>query len=364
MNVLQAPDLAERYLQRALALDENHPRTHELMGEYYGRFGYSVTNNQDRVHYLNLALTHYERAVDLAKERHRTPPSFGLYVRMALLCRDLKSLDDEGIWELQPESNSAGAGEQGGYHRLSYGTDIVTYAAEALRLALGAETNHVKTLIESLVRSEDSFNLGRLYLGWAMFSTNSVDRRARESRAESCLAQAIRLSPSRMGPWHERALFQLRVLRDPEAAEGRVQQARATDENCPWVHDVLGDHYMRLASNTTDKRDRVHYDNLALRHYEWTVDFAKGGYRSPPSFDLYFRMALLCRELKNMDDEGIWELQLEPRGGDAGTKSGYRRSTFGAYATAYAAEALRLAPDSEKDNIRALIESSGILWER
>jgi tetratricopeptide (TPR) repeat protein len=203
------------------------------------------------------------------------------------------------------------------------------------------------------LRSENAVNLGGAYTGWAALSESPQLRRERGRLADAFYAQALQISPNHVNTWNERALLHLNVLQSPERAESYLQHALDLDMNEPRTHELLGSYHERMGYSATNQQERVHHLGLAVEHYEWRMELAKEGYATAIPFDLYLRTASLCRDLKNMDDQGLWEPHPQIRGLPAvSDQTIFRRLSYGQYAERYAAEALRLAPEKEKEKVR------------
>ncbi len=210
--------------------------------------------------------------------------------------------------------------------------------------------------------AEPALNLGGLYTGWAAHTADPALRRQRAQLADAAYAQAVQTSPNRVRAWQERALLHWRILQSPELAARYLQCAFELDPNDAKTHELLGAYHDRMGHDTTNEMVRVHHLGLALEHYEWRLELANGQYASALSVDLYVRLAIVCCELKKLDDRGLWVPHPRLRyTADQKAQPGYRRISYGHWARQYAADALRLAGVERQAEVQALLSQIDFL---
>jgi tetratricopeptide (TPR) repeat protein len=178
------------------------------------------------------------------------------------------------------------------------------------------------------LRSENAANLGGLYTGWALLKEHADLRQARGWRAEAYYEQALQICSNRVDTWNERALLHMNVLANPAQAESFLQQSVRLNKSDPKARELLGELYGRLGYAASSAPLRNLHLQRAWRQYEYATELAKEGHPVSNLFDLYFRMALLCRDLKRTE----WARQ-------------------------YAEEALRLAPAEKRGEVQAFLGS-------
>lgn len=93
-------------------------------------------------------------------------------------------------------------------------------------------------------------NLARLYNLWALWSTDPDLRQQLGSQSEAYFSAAVRLSPTHARLWDEWSLLQRDVFRNEQRTRELLDRALAIDPQYDWTHALVGDLYLRQATES------------------------------------------------------------------------------------------------------------------
>ncbi len=238
----------------------------------------------------------------------------------------------------------------------------LTDNTERDQLIAQAEKDLKKAQAISPLNTDHTANLARLYSLWASYATDPSVRQERAQISSQYFSEAVSLSPKNARIWDEWALLALNVMDQPEAANQRLQQALEIDPYYDWTFGLMGDYYSRSSQVISDTQKKV--DNLekAAENYDQAIQLAKG---DTASLRYNYALALggVQTQLEQPQDAiTAYEaaLQWAPSGAEKWRIEEtisrlYAQIGDTANALIHAQNALKTAPDEQKDRLQSLV---------
>jgi tetratricopeptide (TPR) repeat protein len=238
----------------------------------------------------------------------------------------------------------------------------LTDTTERDNLIAKAEKDLKKAQAISPLNTDHTANLARLYSLWASYATDPSVRQERAQTSSQYFSEALTLSPKNARLWDEWALLALNVTDQPELADQRLQQALEIDPYYDWTYGLMGDYFSRTSQVISDTQKKQ--DNLekAAENYDQAIQLAKG---DTASLRYNYALALggVQTQLEQPQD-AITAYQAAINWAPSNSDTWRIEETIARLyaqtgdmtnALVHAQNALKTAPDDQKDRLQSLV---------
>jgi tetratricopeptide (TPR) repeat protein len=139
---------------------------------------------------------------------------------------------------------------------------------------------------------------------WASKATAPEIRQERGQKASEYYARAVKLSPNNSNLWNEWAILFMDVLRQPDQALQRLNQALELDDQYSWTYSIFADYYIRQARSTQDDQVKEQAYTKAIESLEDAVRVATGK-ETQAKISYLVSLGNLYIEMANRDPQNI-----------------------------------------------------------
>ncbi len=222
---------------------------------------------------------------------------------------------------------------------------------------LTAKSDLIQAQSINPLNPDHTANLARLHSWWALQTSDQSEREERGASSDHYYSRVTVLSPNNARLWDEWAILHLNVLGDTNRAIEILNHSLSIDPKYDWTYAILGDLYNQIGQNMSGEIDPETAFKLAAENYTQAIEF------SPKNTNYYFALASAYQALTDYDsvittleaslehaaDDDIWRIEDN-------LIHFYLQINDRETALSYARRAIRSAPESEQERIRAIID--------
>ena len=242
--------------------------------------------------------------------------------------------------------------------------NTVEAGAERDDLVAQARDSLVAAQTLNPLNPDHTANLARLYNLWALMSADPALRKERGDQSEAYFAAAVRLSPTHARLWDEWSLLHRDVFEDEQRSRELLDRALAIDPKYDWTHALYGDLYLRQASTqaaSPSAGDARQLLEKAARAYQTALSYVDpDATQSAATYKLalagvYRQLERYPEAINLLSDPDLQQVmeawRIAEQLGRLYQQAGEREQ-----ASAYARQALALAPAEQQAALQAWLE--------
>ncbi|MBI4769501.1 MAG: O-antigen ligase family protein, partial [Chloroflexi bacterium] len=214
------------------------------------------------------------------------------------------------------------------------------------------------------LNTDHTANLARLYSNWARATTDAALRSQRAQQSDSYYQAAVRLSPNNSTLWNEWAVVQFDLLGNAAAAQQYFDRSLAMDPNYDQTQNLLGQFYELQAAAGADAQGQAALFARADAAYQKALELARDDAGRREAHTNLASLYVRREQYPAAIEENLALLELNPPQSQLwqihrALANLYRLTGDLDAARQHAQLALQSAPDDQKAELQALIDSLG-----
>jgi tetratricopeptide (TPR) repeat protein len=226
-----------------------------------------------------------------------------------------------------------------------------------------AETDLLEAQALNPLNTDHTANLARLYSMWATYAVTPEERQQRAEKSSEYFSRAVALSRNSALIWDEWASLFLFVLQQPDEAYTRLERAEKIDPEYHRTYALLGEYYLRKATNDDNVETKRDYLNQAANNLSKAMALPTTG--EPTAKYNYAQMLgsayVQLGQGQAALDAYLQALENAPSGADVwriqeAVSSLYAQKGDTANAILHLQYALNEAPEDQKERLRTMLE--------